>query len=116
MRPADAPDQVDNRLVRAGGGQAPAGLLAAVADHEHIRVAEHRLQALAHERGDVRDLFLDVTPIGAAETGNRYAAVEDAHVAPLPDQPFDQAHHRALPQVVGIGLEGEPQDSDVTPA
>ena len=48
---------------------------------------------------------------GAAEASDRDAAVEDAHVTALADQALDHAHHRALAEIVGVGLEGEPEHS-----
>ena len=74
-------------------------------NHHHVGMVDQALNAVAEQRRHVWNLLLDVLAVGTLEARHHHVRVVDAHVAPLADQRFHQRHHRALAQVIGVGLE-----------
>ena len=87
-----------------------------VADHQGAGVVEHLVDAGHHQVGDVRDLVEDVALVGAHQLGQVDVGVVDADLVALADQPLHDLDHGALAQVVGAGLEGEPEHPDLARA
>src|SRR5438876_1681186 len=110
-RSQGAPRQIDDDVLGADRGKRMRRLSAGASDHQDFRVVEELVNVLAHQRRDVGDLLFDVTTIGADQSRERDARVEDSHVASLADECLDQRDHRTLPEVVGPRLEGQADDS-----
>ena len=57
---------------------------------------QQRLDARAHQRRNVRDLFLDVAAVRPDEPRHRDVPVDDPDVTPFADEGLDERNHRAL--------------------
>src|SRR6266567_560460 len=110
-RSQGAPRQIDDDVLGADRGKGERRLPAGASDYQDFRVVEELLDVLAHQRRDVGDLLFDVATIGADQSRERDARVEDSHLASLADECLDQRDHRTLPEVVGPRLEGQADDS-----
>src|SRR5204862_327411 len=108
--PGGAAREVDHHALGAGRRHRSRRLGGGVADHQHLGVRQQRLDTLAQQGRDVWDLLLDVAAVRSSQAGHGDAGIEDAHVASLPDERFDERDHGALSEVVGAGLEGEAHD------
>src|SRR5881397_32994 len=81
---------------------------------DDVGMREELVDAIAHQRRDVWNALFDVATVRAHQPRDRDVAIEDAHVAPFPDQRLDNGDHGALAEVVGPLLEGQPHDADAT--
>ena len=67
---------------------------------------------LAMSLREVRDAVVDVVAVGAEQARDGHVPVVDQQLVALADQPLDERDHRALAQVVGAGLERQPEHAD----
>src|SRR5690606_28187753 len=106
-------DQVDHPLAARRLLDQLGESLVAVAQDDDVGLGHHVVQIAVEQRGDVRDLRLDVVLVGAVYAGVLDVAVVDAQVEALADEHFRQLHLRAFTQVIGAGLEAQAQQRDL---
>src|SRR5258707_2270674 len=105
--------QVDDNVI---GAQMPLQLVprdAARADDDHFTVLQDLCEITFEQRPYMRNRLLNIFPIGPDETTERHVIVPDLDFSSFTQQMLDQLYLRALPQVVGGGLEAQPKNSDV---
>src|SRR5688572_33510148 len=86
---------------------------AGVADDDDFRGREHFIEGPGHEAREVRDLAKDVRLVRADQVLEVDEGVEDAEVVALPDEPLGKGDEWTLAQIVGAGLEAEPEETDL---
>lgn len=106
-------DQVDHPLAaRRLLGQLGETLVA-VAQDDDVGLRHDVFQVAVEQRGNVRNLRLDVVLVGAVYAGVLDVAVVDAQVETLADEHFRQFHLWAFAQVIGTGLEAQAEQGDL---
>lgn len=105
--------QVDQLLAARGLVHQVDEQLVAIAQHQHIGTRHHFVEVGDQQRGDVRDLRLDVFLVGPVDTRVFDVAVEDAQLVALADEHLGQLHQRAFAQIVGAGLERQAEQADL---
>nr|GEX25324.1 hypothetical protein [Tanacetum cinerariifolium] len=83
--------------------------LVAVAQDDHVGFVDDCVEIRVQQRGNVRDLGLDVVLVRTVDAGVFDVAVEDAQVVAFTDQHFSQLDQWAFAQVIGTGLEAQTQ-------
>ena len=86
-----------------------------VSDDDDIAACDDVIDRVAQMAREMRDLLLDVLLVGADQPRQRHVAVVDAQLVPLAEQRLREDHHRRFAQVVGAGLEAEPEQADSLP-
>ena len=73
---------------------------------------KHFFQARVEQTADVRNRVQDELLVAAVDLIHPDLRIEHTQAAAFADERFEQRHHRALAQVVGVLLEGEAEDAD----
>src|SRR3989442_84592 len=107
------PDQVDDKLVGPALRQGFGELRRMFADDDYVGADDDLVDRVAEQRGQVRDLVLDVFLVGADQARERHVLVVDAQRESFAQKRFSQNHDRALAKVVCPGLETESQQADL---
>ena len=83
-----------------------------VADTMTSDVVDDLVERVAQQRGEVRDLPLDVVLVRPDQPRHRDVPIVDLQRAALAEQRLGQDDDRALAQVVGARLEAEAEQAD----
>jgi hypothetical protein len=82
--------------------------------HYHVLgPVDHRIHIRHHQPSHMRNRIQNELPIAAVNLVQLNMWIEDPHLPALPDQVFDQRHHRALAQIVRVLLERQPKHSQL---
>ena len=87
-------------------------IVSCAADHDHLSFFNERVQVVAHERGDVRYLLLDVAPVGPDQCSQPDVRIENSHSAPFAEERFNERDDGTLSQVIRTRFERESDDTD----
>src|SRR5438034_6732211 len=89
----DGTREVDDHVPRGHRAEDACRILVRVADDDGVGMREELVDAIAHQRRDVWNALFDVATVRAHQPRDRDVAIEDAHVAPFPDQRLDNGDH-----------------------
>src|SRR5690349_18539537 len=80
----------------------------AQAYNENLRFGDHALDVFTHERPDMRDMLLDEPPVRPEQPRQVHLRVVHEQTQPFADELLRDQDERALAQIVGSGLERQP--------
>ena len=81
-------------------------------DDQDIGLGDDALDVPAHELRDVRHVLLDEAAVRAQQIGQVHLGIVDQQRQALADEVLRQQHQWAFAQIVGSGLEREPDHAD----
>ena len=82
------------------------------ADDNEIALRKNIREICDHQRGNMRDCLLNITAVGPDQLRQGNLLIIDGQLVALAQEPFNENHDRAFPQIIRARLEAQAQHAN----